>query len=45
MKSLLVSDAVSFQRRVLAATVISYVVVILDTSVVNVALASPAHIA
>ena len=37
MKGHLVSDA-TLQRRVLAATVISYVVVILDTSIVNVAL-------
>jgi len=32
-----VSDA-TLQRRVLAATVVSYVVVILDTSIVNIAL-------
>jgi len=37
MKPLLVPDA-TLQRRVLAATAISYVVVILDTSIVNVAL-------
>ncbi len=37
MPPLLVPDA-TLQRRVLAATAISYVVVILDTSIVNVAL-------
>lgn len=42
MKPLLVSDVVSVRRRGLVATVTSYVGVIPDTSIVNVALASPA---